>query len=235
MKNPWGVQPIEVVMLPHEFLSLVSNVDPALKDDMMNVFTPQGSGPVATSPHFIYIVCNILRGLSPVEISMLVEREKKTFVSQDAVREYSLMFVPPKLVLPSMKQKWLSQRESLDEIALLENLCQVQMMRIMDRLDKPAVDAEDEESKRRDIDVMRKLAMDTLKAKVDTGRYQKPAEPPTKVDVTVTQQGQITHAHVVDPMAPIDSRVAAAALQAITKIQGLAAPKKPDEGDGSNN
>lgn len=216
-------------MLPHEFLALVQNINPLMKDDMERVFTPQGSGPVATSPHFVYVVCNILRGLSPTEISMMVEREKKTFISIDSVREYTLQYIPSKLVLPSMKQKWLEQKEGVDEIKLLENLCQVQLMRIMDRLDKPAVDAEDEESKRRDIDCLRKLAMDTLKAKVETGRYVKPAD---KVSVTVTAQGEVKHAHVVDPMSALNPRVAAAALQALNKINGLMAiAEKPDEED----
>lgn len=221
-------------MSPHEFLALVENVNPAIKDDMMRVFTPQGSGPVATSPHFVFIVCNILRGFSPTEISMMVEREKKVFVTQDAIREYTLMYVPPKLMLGSMKQKWLAQREQIDEITILENLCQVQMMRIMGRLDKVAADADDEESMRRDIDVMRKLTMDTIKAKVDTGRYQKPEEKPAKVEVTVNQQGEVKHTHLVDPLAPLDTRVASAALRALDTIMGLK-PKTSDEGDGSNN
>lgn len=214
-------------MQPQEFLALVQNTDPDLKVAMEKVFTPQGTGPVATSPHFVYILCNILRGFTPREVSEMVEREKKAFITVDSVREYMMLYVPPGLMLSNLKQRWIQRAAKVDEISLLENLCYVQMMRVMERLDKPSVDAEDDESKRRDVDVMRKLAMDTLKAKIETGRYDKPAE---KIAVTVTSSSEVTHTHKSDPTGMPDVRAAAAALEALKTIAMMARSPK-DEGD----
>lgn len=212
-------------MRPHEFLQLVRRTDPELEPELEQVFKPQGTGPVATHPEFIFIVCNILRGFTPREVSEMMEREKKTFVSIDSIREYSLQYIPPYLCLNSLKFRWLEKMGSMDEIGILENLCKVQMMRVMERLDQPSVDPEDDESKRRDIDALRKLTMDTLKAKLETGRYARPAvkhEHSHHVDATVS--------HEVEEQLPsgLDAREAAEALKALEKIKRLT------EGTGDN-
>lgn len=212
-------------MNPNEFLQLVQNVEPSLRPEMERVFTPHGTGPVATSPHFVYIVCNLLRGYGPREVSEMVEREKKAFISIDALRDYTLQYVPPHLNLNNLKHRWLQRMDSMDEIGLLESLAKIQMMRVMERLDRPSVDAEDDESKRRDIDCLRKLAMDSLKAKIETGRYVKPV---TEVRHTHTVDGEVVHTHDHLPSS-IEPRDASAVLRALEAIKSLSVR---DPGDG---
>jgi len=211
-------------MHPYEFMRLVENVDPELKPDYEKVFEPQGTGPVATSKHFVFVVCNLLRGFTPVEISEQVEREKQNYISIDSIREYSLQFIPPHLTQQSLMHRYFQKMEGVDEIDILENLCKIQLFRVMKRVDRPSVDAEDDESKRRDIDCLRKLTMDTLKAKVEVGRYKKPA-------VEINHTGNVTHTGEVihkTELAILEPREAAEALRALDKIKKLAEPDADD-------
>lgn len=212
-------------MRPHEFLQFVENVDPEYRDELRQVLDPQGTGPVATSPHFVFVVCNLLRGLTPLEVSEQVEREKKTYLSVDAIREYSLQYVPPHLVQQSLMHRWLEKMDILDEVSILENLTKLQMMRVMARVDRPSIDADDAESQRRDIDALRKLACDTIDAKIKTGRMR---SAPIKHEHEVIQSGEVTHNHT--DVGKLDAQDAAAALQALAKIQAL----KEKDDVGSN-
>lgn len=207
-------------MHPYEFAHMVDNIDPELKVQYEKVFEPQGTGPVALSPHFVFIVCNVLRGYAPVEVSEQVEREKQTFISADAVREYTLQFIPGNLIKQSMMSRYLTQMSKLDEIDVLENLCKIQLVRVMTRVDNPSVDAEDDESKRRDIDCLRKLTMDTIKAKMETGRYKK-APIQHQHEVSVNQSGEVVHRQ---ELALPEPREAAEALRALSKIKKLTEP-----------
>lgn len=219
-------------MLPHEFLTLAARVNPEVKDEMEAVFTPKGTGPVAVSPHFIFIVCNILRGYTPREVAEQVEREKKAFITVDAIRDYQLQFVPPQLMHTNLKHRWIQNMESLDEIDVMESLMKLQMMNVMHRMDSPSTDLEEQESRRRDVDCLRKLTMDTLKAKIDTGRMadadEKNADPdyvppalPGQTDVPPDEVPLETGFH------SIGERGAAAVLRAMNQLDGLA----EDNGD----
>lgn len=214
-------------MRPHEFLQLAENLDldPDYRDELKQVLAPQGTGPIATSPHFVFVICNLLRGLTPLEVSEQVEREKKVYLSVDAIREYSLQYVPPHLIQHSLMHRWFAKMDTLDEVEILENLTKLQMMRVMMRVDRPAIDADDHESNRRDIDALRKLACDTIDAKIKTGRMR---AVPIKHEHEVVQTGEVNHTHT--DAGKLDAQDAAAALQALVKIQAL----KGENDVGSN-
>jgi hypothetical protein len=210
---------------PLEFLNMVDNIDPSLRPEMEKVFTPQGSSPVASSPNFVFIVSNYLRGLTPLEINKLLENEKKEYIAPNVIRDYMLQYVPAYLMRQNLIHKYLVAQPGMDEIQIMESTLKMQMARVANRVDKPTVDTDDEESTRRDIDLLHKMAYNTLEAKIKTGRV---AQVPQQHEHHVTQKSEIKHTHEV-----LDTRTASQAWKLMEKIR-LMDTKLEGDGEDTN-
>lgn len=221
---------VAATVTPVEFINYIRNVDPDLEPQMEEAFIPKGSCRVATSAHFVFIVSHILRGMTPIEISSLLEKEKCTYVPPSQIRDYMLQHVPPSLMRAHLMYRFL-QREShkLDEVEILESLTKVQLARVMTRSDMPTGDVDDQESVRRDIDLCHKLATATLEAKIKTGRI-KAAPKSLTLDVTSSTETQnIPAAKLNENIPAVDTQTAAASLRAIERLSAMIAASEESE------
>lgn len=215
---------------PLEFINMIENVDPALKEDLSKALTPQGTSKVAASPNFTFIVCNYLRGLTVGEICTLLENDKKEFIPANTIRDYMLQYVPARLQRPNLIYKYYEQQPNLDEIGILEQVLKIQMERVTARAGTKAANLEEEESTRREIELLHKMAYNTIEAKIKTGRT---IEAPKKVEITHHGEVKQTNSTTVEV---IDSRTASAALQFLADLKNLPTKKaeiieqpEPDE------
>lgn len=207
---------------PVEFLALVENVAPEHRDAMREVFTPKGTCRVAASKNFVYIVSHVLRGLNPSEISILLEKEKREFIPETNIRDYVLQHVPPQLIKTNLLFQYIKKTEQLDEIDVMEVLMKIQLSRVARRADIQDPSPEEAESTRREIDLLQKMTMNCLEAKIKTGRVK---AAPKQIDMNVT--GNVENKQVVEHKLSIDPRVAARALNVMKKIKQLTANADP--------
>lgn len=204
-----------VVSSPHplEFLIMVENIAPELKGPMRDVLSPQGNCAVARSANFTFIVCNALRGFTPLEISEVLEKDKRELVSPSVIRDYILKFIPGELIRPNLMVKWLTQTGKLDEVAVLESATRMQLSKVASQMDKPTLTDEQREGARRDLELLVRSAQASLDAKIKTGRvYSLPQQHEHKHVV----EGKVEHTAKAEKLEP---RQAARVLDALERIK----------------
>lgn len=174
-----------------EILGMVQNLDPSLKVLMERVLTPQGTSQVASSPHFMFIVCSLVNGYSPIEVSRTLLKEKGQHIPAFEIRDYLVSYIPADLTRPALQLKWMQQTGRVDEVSVLENVVRIQTQKVVEQMDRPGRSVDDREGYRRDVDLLMKAATHSLDAKIKTGRVPRLAGTST----TTTDPLQVTHTH----------------------------------------
>lgn len=195
---------------------MVENVVPELRDQFRTVLTPQGSGPVAQSPHFQFIVCHLLQGTVPEVVASLLARERKQVMAPHVIRDYMLAYIPATLLRPNMVLKYFSQMPVLPELATIETAIKMQAMKVAKMFDLPMNSVEERESSRRDLELLVRTCEVALEIKVDMGLVHKGPQPEIPVQ----------H-HVHEHKITMEPRKAANALAALKEIRNLN-PKPQD-------
>lgn len=204
-----------------EFQKMLENtsgeqLDDKTRNDLGRAFTPQGTCPVARSVNFVLVVSQLLRGISPQQVSETLFKEKKEYIAPYVIRDYLTKNIPPTLMRSHFIMKWLAKSGPVNEVEVLEGIMRIQYMRVLERVDQPLFDDEDRESRRRDIQLLGKLAESSLKAKMLAGQIKLPVQPhevhhtgatTQKVDVNVRASGET-----------LDPRVAAKVLKTLNSI-----------------
>lgn len=160
---------------PHSFLSQIELLDPSQQDKFRDVFVPKGGGPVAASKHFVWLLSNLLRGVSPGALSVMHEMENEEVIEESAIRDYCLAYVPPALMSGPMLIKYLQMQPGLDETETLDflrkymtnRLCALSEMRTTA---DTFIEIGDEI--RKTADMVRKLCVSSLDVKLKTGQVK---------------------------------------------------------------
>lgn len=189
---------------------MVDNVAPELRDQLRVVLAPQGTSPVASSPHFIFIICHLLQGTPPGEVSALLLRERSQMIPPHVIRDYQIAYVPPELTRPNLTYRYFAKMQSMPEIEVVSTALRMQVTKVAKLIDEPLRTVEERESYRRDVDLMVKIASESVKLKKELGVIDTPALP-----VPPTQKVEHTHRLELDP------RQAAAAVFALQQIRQL--------------
>lgn len=211
--------------------------DLALRSELEDALVPKGTGRVAKSPNFQFIVCHLLRGTPPLEIQQLVEREKGEIVQATSIRDYGLCHIPHKLLRTHSVYRQVQAEPAIDEVQALETLLKIQMKRVMARIDRPLATADEEQSIRREIDLAHNLAKSSLEAKIKTGRI---AEAPKDVNLNMigpavqvmnNSLNVSSSAATASPVLSVGTRTASTVLRALDRIAALQAviEAKPDD------
>lgn len=226
----------------NEELNFLDVTDLSLRAEIEDALIPKGSGRVAKSPNFQFIACHLLRGMPPLEIQQMLEREKNEIIQATSIRDYALCHIPAKLLRTHSLYRQVQNEPAIDEVQALETLLKIQMKRVMARIDRPLATADEEQSVRREIDLAHNLAKSSLEAKIKTGRI---AEAPKDVNLNMfapmaqaMNAIQVSASLPATPGSAVGTRTASAVLRALDRIAGMQsvieAKTEKDEGESIN-
>lgn len=220
-----------------DLLAMVQNLEPALRETMEKVLTPQGTSQVASSPHFSFIICNLINGYSPIEVSRVLLKEKGQHISAFVIREYQVAHIPPELQRTNMQLKWLQRSPGMDEIQILEHALRIQLQKVVEQMDRPQRSVADREGYRRDVELLVKASTASLDAKIKTGRVPRAAGTYAfDGDETPVLKHQHEHTHKVTDGAgkPLEAHRAKNVLAALGEIDKVMDESGSDSESGSN-
>lgn len=223
---------------PVELLQAVENVDAALLDKVRAALSPQGTCAVAASANFTFIVCSLMRGETPLEVSKLLEKERHEVIPGSVIRDYALKYIPPEIVRPNLLFKYLAKAdEPINEVQVLEACVRIQQARVAAIVDKQDLGLRSCESSRRELELLKKMAESSLDAKIRTGQVPGAKGTGDGVGVVPQAPSQHLHLHIEGVSKTVDTREAANALRAVRDIKallgGVVVPERRE--DGSEN
>lgn len=199
--------------------SLGSDLSEEEKVRLKEVFTPKGSCPVSCSKNFVFIISQLLMGEMPQTVSEMLDREHKEYIAPFVIRDYMVKHVPPDMMRSHFILRWMTKSESVDEVSILEALTKIQFARVVERMDQHVMDEDDRESRRREIQLLGKLATTSLKMKIAVGRVNIPPQ-----QHEILHKGETTQnvkVNIQESTPKIDPRSAARVLQTLGKIEEI--------------
>jgi len=204
---------------------MAQNLEPDSREMMEKALTPQGTSQVAQSPHFVFIICSLINGYTPIEITRALLKEKGQQISAFEIRDYQVNYIPPGLTRPAMALKYLQKSGRIDEVSLLENVVRIQTQKVVEQMDRPQRSIADREGYRRDVDLLIKAATSSLDAKIQTGRLPRAPQPTIPADqpTATVQQVEHTHTHEHRLLEGVDAHKAKNVLTALGEIDRVMA------------
>lgn len=195
-----------------EILQYVENLgDPGLRDLLAQVFTPQGSGRVARSPNFVFIVSHLLKGRSSFRVADLLLKERKEDIPAFSIRDYFLTHIPLELRRQNLALRAISKEPVLDEVRVLEDLIKLGTSQLADMLDTDATEGMPPEEIRRTMKLVGDFAMQSVELKIKTGRLK---AAPTKLELS----GRVEVENAKDVLPGLDKRAAATVMRVLERV-----------------
>lgn len=195
-----------------EILQMLENIgEPGLKGDLASAFTPQGTGRVARSPNFVFIISHLLKGRSAFRVSELLTKERKEEIPPFSIRDYFLTHIPISLRRQNLALRAFGNMPALDEVKVLEDLVKVGTTQLADMLDADAAEGMPPEEIRRTMKLVGDLAACSVEMKIKTGRMKAPTQ-----NLNLTARVEVENAR--DVLPGLDKRTAATVMRVLERV-----------------